>query len=390
MSQKLTNDQLRETYFKNHTSLKSFNRTENSHNSAQVESDQKPARVNYGKFSDEEKKRFDNLFNSFIESEPEIMSGAPTEHDRFANPTQTTDFANERDRYRSQLSYDDIFNIPGYHDAAATNNVTHEVDLPPVSRLESDLRSQMKAQEELIQQMKAQLEINSWNEKKDFTINEELNGLMNGQVAMSSNSLGDIFAEIVENEQNSTSNYEESILDANIEQLFAYGDDIDKVTDSVPIFELPKVPSAKSVSPFEAAPSVPDFSLPTTPVVEVAPVLPDFDLPTTPAVEAAPVLPDFDLPATPVFEVAPVLPDFDLPTTPVVEAAPVLPVVDLPVLPVVEVSAPAGQMSAEQPAVAANLPKKRRRSLQKDEIFDIMLVIVFLAIIAVLVFHFLL
>ena len=371
MSQKLTNDQLREAYFKNHTTLKPFSVRQDStyeHQKSQVKSENK--KMSYEKFSDNEINRFGNLFNTFVNSDPKtpIISMDNTIQDFEFEPEPPVA---ETKPTHYHGSYHDLFNLSEHEEPKP---VVSGAPSTQVSRLETDLRAKMQAQEELIREMKAQLEltellateINSQapteyvlTDEDDLYLENLVNG--NGYGVAAPSSLADIFAEITNNEKDSVSNYESSIFDANVEQLFSEGEDIDKfpsitlptipaptpVLDTpiteltpfpelsftntpAPILELPELPNLNFDSPLEP---IPNFDLPPIPDLNTSPMVSNIDLPILPEVNLEPQPPVFELPPMPELNLQPELPNIDLPILPEVNLEPQPPVFELPPMP---------------------------------------------------------
>ena len=408
MSQKLTNDQLREAYFKNHTTLNPFDMRQDSTNDAKNLSTKiEPTKVSYVKFNDKEINRFANLFNTFINSDPKSSIINLEHSDQYVDSAPELSEAQTRPSHYHG-SYNDLFNLstpeetrpPYYHGSyndlfnlstpEEIRPVENNSDITEISRLENDLRAQMQAQEELIRGMKAQLELaeSLAAELKtpaptEYVLTDEDDfypeSIRDGRSTSTQNSLADIFAEITSNEKDSVSNYEPSIFDANVEQLFAEGENIDKEAS----FTEPQIPTLTPVSDVvvpelnsfpdlgvnSPAPvldtaipeltQVPDLTADTlapvldTAITELTP-FPDLSFTDTPAPNLElPELPDlnFDIPTIsesnlglspmPVLnfeQITPVpeTPSFDLPDLPEIKLEPQLPTFDLPMVPTLE------------------------------------------------------
>ena len=386
VSSKLTNDQLREAYFKNHTTLKSFNATvETQHAPRQTQTHFETTKMNYGKIDETDKNRFENLFSTFVNHDPNVSPIVMENQKREMEPEQKpTPVVNKTSPY--QWLYDSKLN--DYN--AMPERVTKPVETKPqVSRLEIDLRAQMQAQEELIREMKAQLEMTeslaasmnpSVAQQETYVLTDDdedmnyLEGLLsgNGHLGVSApSSLGDIFAEIIGNEKESVSNYEPSIFDANVAQLFAEGEDIDKN----PSVEIPSIPTPTPVleteltelTPFpelDFASTMPELVLPELPdlnfdMPEIPESLTNFELPELPPLS---VVPSFDLPPFPDFKAELTEPEIIIPVLPV-EIEPELPAIDFPVLP---------EFNLEVPPLEIDLPPLNVANVEPElPVFDL-------------------
>lgn len=315
MSQKLSNDQLREAYFKNHTTLKPFYVEQETPMKPQANlSSFKPPTISYDKINELDKIRFEELLKRFAHHEQKSSGTAKvTPPKSFYSSNQTTNVEQNNSPY--QWLYDSKLNNYSMSKMESLKKIE-----PRVSRLEIDLRAQMKAQEDLIQEMKAQLELTKAQAAEavkpnvsEYALTDDedldfLDSLVSGHSISESatmESLSDIFAKILENEKDSVSNYEPEVFEANIDELFIAGEDIN---DNVNLESLP-VQTSNFDIPAAPEPIVPAFELPTLPVLE-------FDLPVLPMNNAESALPDFALPPLPPLENEAPLPDFELPTLP--------------------------------------------------------------------------
>lgn len=434
MSQKLTNDQLREAYFKNHTTLKSFGaRQELPREPQKPQISTENKRISYEKFNDNEINRFGNLFNTFVDRDPKtpIITLDTTSQEFEFEPEPEQPVAMTTTSQYNGL-YQDLYRLSSFEELQP---VVSKEEPPQVSRLENDLRAQMQAQEELIREMREQLELTAFltaemtqpapteyvlTDEDDLYLENLVNG--NGNQSVAPSSLADILAEITDNEKDSVSNYESSIFDANVEQLFAEGENIDKT----PSFSVPPIPTPPPIldTPvaelsFESEPTpiiepteAPelnfaiedlaeiDFELPPMPDLTVVPAAPVLDLlniePEVPTVELEPLIPAFELPLVPTVELEPLLPDFDLPPLPEMTATATVPDFDLPPLPELEFlnEQPAFNITNNSDKIDTKIDKSEQKKKQREKdwklrILDGLLIIVLLAIVGVLAFHFL-
>jgi len=374
--QKLKNDQLREAYFKNHTTLKSFDVRDPNKLSTRIEH----TKVSYEKFNDHEINRFANLINTFINSDPKSPIINLEHSDQYVDSLSELPEVETRPTHYYG-SHNNLFNLPVDEE---TKSITNSSDTIQVSRLEIDLRAQMQAQEKLIREMRAQLELaeSLAAELKtpaptEYVLTDEddfyLESTGDGHSASAQNSLADIFAEITSNEKDSVSNYEPSIFDANVEQLFAEGEDLDKD----PSFTDPRVQTSVLDTAIPELSPLPDLNFEQiTPIIELPPMPQSPPMVETPSFDLSDVeiklelqLPAFDLPMAPTFEA--LLPSFELTPLPETTVEATIPDFELPPLPEL------GFLN-------------RGIGIKKERILDGMLIIVLLAIISVLAFYFLL
>ena len=233
MIQKLNNDQLQQLYFESSIPSKSFHEREDSTKMNQSNKSFFDTNVNYDKYSDEEINRYENFFNTHV--------------------------------------------YPAVH------SLDEEKEAPHLSQLEKDLLEQDEINSTA--QNKA-IPTESINADDDLTY---LNALVNNDASdinsLDSNSLTDIFAEIVNNEEESISNYESSVFDANVQMLFGEVPE----TGFPPV---PEMPSTRNLEPLLE-------STESTPAVTEIPTL-DFDFPhiPEPPIEEIPT-PSFEMPTIP-------------------------------------------------------------------------------------------
>jgi len=256
-----------------------------------------------------------------------------------------------------------------------------------------------------------------------------LETLLNNGVAKSESSLSDLFAEIVDNEKDSISNYESEIFDANVKMLFNEDVTPKPVSrTSQPVAEVTIPPPVTPITSNQTAVtdySLKQFEVPTPPTdvsfipptntqsivqtVNVQPV--KFEVPAPPpvtnlamseTVTQAVQIPDTNSSPTPSLSpplVAPVIP---------VDVAPPLAssILDLPPLAnsisdspivaseVISTAATAdGANSADEPKISQegaddNKKKRSKNKKLKMGLIDAILIIIILAITALLVMHF--
>ena len=237
MTQKLNNDQLRQLYFESSTPSKSF-RKHKDHIKTSGSKQFFDTNINYERFSEKEINRFENFFNThvypasqnYIFKEPKIISTSKATSSRLAiqavpEPLMTPALLEDK-----TPSFTDPYHEPDLQFQSEKEEASVEVEMP---QFEKGVYKQIKIDDE------AENEVQEDND--DLIYLETLMGSgVNGFLAPSPDSLSDIFAEIVDNEKESISNYESSVFDANIEMLFG--------KDSEVVVELPPVPFTQELT----------------------------------------------------------------------------------------------------------------------------------------------
>jgi len=245
--QKLNNDQLRQLYFQPSTPSKSFHKQNDHIKTGESRQSFFDTPINYEKFSESEIARFEKFFNTYLYPTPQ--------NDMFKNP-QT-----------SQKAHDLL-------EATA--------DHQPEPQLKSE---------------KAQIEVkpasvdNEAFEDHDLTY---LETLMNHGVSKKepphSSSLSDLFAEIIDNEKQSISNYESSVFDANVQMLFDEESSVPSQPAVAAVVETPKAipPTPPPLTTPEVAVELPLPPPPIAPkIAEEAAAIPNMATFPTASVEIA-------------------------------------------------------------------------------------------------------
>lgn len=207
MTQKLNNNQLRQLYFDNPTPSKSFRKREDHMKASGSKQSFFDTSTSYERFNEKEIKRFENFFNTYVDPAPQDYIFKESEV-TLATPAKSTYVA----------------------------GAPHETKLQPetgerkttvlgLSQLEKDLIKQIKLDDEHETSADRVVPIESVVPTDHVDVKDDdlryLEALVNSGIATpGSNSLSDLFAEIVDNEKASISNYESSVFDANVQMLF--------------------------------------------------------------------------------------------------------------------------------------------------------------------------
>ena len=248
MTQKLNNNQLRQLYFDNPTVSKPFRKREDHVKVSDSKQSFFDTNVSYERFNAKEIKRFEDFFNTYVDpapqnyifKEPEIIPAAPT----------------------SKAMHASLEN-KGSHSAVAPreSNLQFETEKKAatvlgLSQLEKDLIGQIELNEKKVLPIEKAMPTENVDVKDDDLL--YLEALVSSRAkAPEFNSLSDLFAEIVDNEKESISNYESSVFDANIQMLF----DED---EALPPLLQPEAPEELEIS------TIPTFDLELPPLPETA------------------------------------------------------------------------------------------------------------------------
>jgi len=254
--QKLNNDQLRQLYFQRSTPSKSFHKQSDHIKNNESRQSFFDTPINYERFSESEIARFENFFNTYL---------YPTPQDYIFKQPQTSSEAHELFETKAAHQSDPHLKLEKKHPSI-------EAELSQTSQLGNDLLEHANISHKV-------------QEDHDFTYLESLMNLeSNKDLTPNSSSLSDIFAEIIDNEKKSTSNYESSVFDANVQMLF---------NEDVATSPRPTSKDATSATKVVAPPTPPPpiASMPTVELPPPPPVVPKVATTPTVQVEKAETLP---------------------------------------------------------------------------------------------------
>lgn len=387
MSRKLDNDQLRQTYFKNHTSLRSFAEQQTPSESKRPSSPQNRNDIGYARLDQKQISRFEDIFNTFVDPLPKKQQATP--EPVFEEPTPPES--------ATSRSYREFANTRLYEDFINDRIQKAEIHKPaPQSQLEMNLISEMHAHQKMLTDMQTQVDfaqslsqLSPIQQKTPSPvynlqqIDEDLmylDNLVSGNGYRTStnpaNSIDDLLAEIVGNEKSSVSNYEPSVFDANIEELFNAGADIERAP-------MPTPTPAPIPTPVPIMPQVAQATIPTT-----EPTIPSITpIPTTqspiPEINPTPTISTATLPITPPEPTATIV-------APTAETTSNLtpPSFELPPLPDLNFLTNAPKVLDKKVSDDGAKKKNSERSKQL-KIIDLLIALVVITIVGILAFYFL-
>jgi len=229
--QKLNNDQLRQLYFERSTPSKSF-RERRDHIKNSSRQPFFDTNTNYERFSKDEINRFEKFFNTYVypASQNYIFKGSEI-------TPKTHKLIEDKDSY-----FTDTYHESDSQLKPQEGNASGEVEILQITQLKKELPEQVKMNDEIQ---------NEGGEDNDDLVYLEtlISSGINGAATPISNSLSEIFAEIIDNEKKSISNYESSAFDANIQMLFDEDPDAQLQSTLSTEIEAPKIVDVSSPAP---------------------------------------------------------------------------------------------------------------------------------------------
>lgn len=261
MTQKINNNQLREIYFDHALETKTFRKREDQNSANGSKQSFFDANINYERLNEKEIKRFENFFDTFVDPTPQnYIFKKPETISKVALP------------FEDEHSQEEDWTLNSKEQLEVKEEKTITLGL---SQLEKDLMEQEKLDNE-------GLLLTPVEDVKDDELLYLENLVHSSAMSPKTNSLSELFDEIVDNEKESVSNYESSVFDANVQLLFGETDDTSEPPTLVPpsppvppkTFEIPSPPEAivpPTPPKLEEVPQAPIVNEMIEPQVELPP-----------------------------------------------------------------------------------------------------------------------